>query len=138
MKKRAFGEGKRNGIGGKIDTGETVEQAMLRETKEEIGVSLTSYEQMDTLTYDEYYKGNHEYVTMQVFVADAWEGEPDESEEMNPAWFTIEKIPYEEMWADDIYCLPYVLAGEKPTGHFALNPAGEITSQSVQREGRHE
>ena len=36
MKKRGFGVGKLNGAGGKLKEGETVEQALLRETKEEI------------------------------------------------------------------------------------------------------
>ena len=39
MKKRGFGEGKYNGVGGKIEGTETPEAAMLRETKEEIGVT---------------------------------------------------------------------------------------------------
>ena len=36
MKKRGFGEGKWNGVGGKLDPGETVEQALVRECQEEI------------------------------------------------------------------------------------------------------
>ena len=39
MKKRGFGAGKYNGIGGKLEPDETVEQAMVRETQEEIGVT---------------------------------------------------------------------------------------------------
>lgn len=40
MKKRDFGVGKYNGIGGKLEENETPEMAMLRETKEEINVIL--------------------------------------------------------------------------------------------------
>ena len=40
MKKRGFGSGKYNGIGGKIEKGETPDEAMIRETKEEIKVAF--------------------------------------------------------------------------------------------------
>ena len=37
-KKRGFGVGRFNGVGGKLEAGETIEQAALREVKEEINV----------------------------------------------------------------------------------------------------
>ena len=37
MKKRGFGAGKWNGFGGKIETGETITEAAVREVKEECG-----------------------------------------------------------------------------------------------------
>ena len=36
MKKRGFGEGRWNGFGGKVETGETIEEGAKRELKEEI------------------------------------------------------------------------------------------------------
>ncbi len=38
MKKRGFGTGRFNGTGGKLQEGETIEDACMRETKEEIDV----------------------------------------------------------------------------------------------------
>ena len=38
MKKRGFGVGKWNGIGGKVQDGETIEEAAVRELYEEVGV----------------------------------------------------------------------------------------------------
>ncbi len=38
MKKRGFGAGRWNGVGGKIEAGETIVQAAVRECFEEIGV----------------------------------------------------------------------------------------------------
>ena len=46
VKKRGFGEGKYNGVGGKIEKGETPDQAMVRETSEEISVIPTKYEKV--------------------------------------------------------------------------------------------
>jgi 8-oxo-dGTP diphosphatase len=40
MKKRGFGAGRWNGVGGKLSEGETIVQAVVRETKEEIGVDV--------------------------------------------------------------------------------------------------
>ena len=37
MKKRGFGAGKWNGFGGKVETGETITEAAVREVKEECG-----------------------------------------------------------------------------------------------------
>lgn len=37
MKKRGFGAGKWNGAGGKINAGETIEEATTREVDEELG-----------------------------------------------------------------------------------------------------
>ena len=46
MKKRGFGSGKYNGIGGKIEKGEIPDEAMIRETKEEIKVTPIKYEKV--------------------------------------------------------------------------------------------
>jgi 8-oxo-dGTP pyrophosphatase MutT (NUDIX family) len=39
MKKRGFGNGKYNGFGGKVENGETIQQAAIRETIEESGLT---------------------------------------------------------------------------------------------------
>ncbi len=46
LKKRGFGEGKYNGIGGKIEENETPEFAMIRETEEEINITPVVYEKV--------------------------------------------------------------------------------------------
>ena len=60
MKKRGFGEGKYNGVGGKIEGTETPEAAMLRETKEEIGVTPIQYDNVGVVSFDEFYKDEKE------------------------------------------------------------------------------
>ena len=43
MKKRGHGVGKWNGFGGKVEKGETIEEAARRETKEEAGTGCQCF-----------------------------------------------------------------------------------------------
>ena len=113
LKKRGFGEGKYNGFGGKIEPGESAREAAVREIFEEAGLRVTT-ESLRTagkllFHFPAEPSFNHE---VYLFVAAKWEGEPAESSEMRPAWFDLDKIPYEEMWADDPHWMPPVLAGK--------------------------
>jgi 8-oxo-dGTP pyrophosphatase MutT (NUDIX family) len=131
MKKRGFGEGRWNGVGGKVEPGESIEQAMVREAEEEISVTPTAYEKVGDIEFDEYFKGERTLMHVHVFAATEWEGEPAESEEMRPEWFDSEKIPYDDMWADDPYWLPLVLAGKKIQATFELDETDTIVSHNV-------
>lgn len=131
MKKRGFGEGKWNGVGGKLDPGESVEEAMRRETQEEIGVTPTKYERVGLIDFTEYFKGEPARMIVHVFVATDWEGEPHETEEMRPEWFSVDSIPYETMWPDDPHWLPAVVDGQKIIASFTLNKEDVITDLAV-------
>lgn len=117
MKKRGFGQGLWNGVGGKLNEGETVEEAVIRETKEEIGVIPTILERVATIDF--LFSDKPEWdQQMCVFKATNWEGEPQESEEMKPQWFQIDKIPLDQMWEADTHWLPKVLEGVKLKANF--------------------
>lgn len=131
MKKRGFGEGRWNGVGGKVEEGESIEQAMIRETQEEIGVTPTTYEKVGDIRFDEYFKGVPTLMHVHIFTATDWEGEPEESEEMKPQWFKISDIPYDDMWSDDPYWLPQVLEGKKVLADFKLNENDVIISHTI-------
>ena len=131
MKKRGFGQGKWNGVGGKVESDETIEVAMVRECQEEINVTPTVYEKVADIQFDEYFKDMPTIMDVQVFIATAWEGEPTESEEMKPQWFAINNIPYEDMWTDDPYWLPLIINGKKITANFTLNENNIIIDHSV-------
>jgi hypothetical protein len=53
-------------------------------------------------------------------VVDRWKGEPVETDEMKPAWFNTNEIPFERMWQDDKYWLPLVLQNNKVTAEFVF------------------
>ena len=116
MKKRGFGNGLWNGSGGKPSEGETVEEAACREVKEELGVELTSFEKCGEIEF--YLKKEDLLVNCIVFLASKWNGEVVETEEMNPDWFEIKDVPYDQMWKSDKLWLPLILDGKKIKAKF--------------------
>lgn len=131
-KKRGFGVGKLNGVGGKIQSGETPEQAMIRECQEEIRVAPTRYEAMGTNSFTEYIDGQRKRLVFHLYVASMWEGEPTEIDEMAPGWFHVDSIPYEQMFEADRYWLPAVLQGKKIAGEFEFDINWMLTSWKVE------
>ncbi len=130
-KKRGFGEGRYNGVGGKIEKDETPEEAMIRETKEEINVNPLKYEKVGLVEFDEYYKGDKKKVAFHLYMVYDWEGKPSETDEMAPKWFNISEIPYDEMFPDDRYWLPIILEGKKVKAYFEYDKDWNILTKNV-------
>ncbi|TAK57196.1 8-oxo-dGTP diphosphatase [Patescibacteria group bacterium] len=127
MKKRGFGVGKWNGVGGKVAEGETVEQSTIRETREEIGVVIAPNDLKKVADLYFTFVDKEEWNQQcSVYMTSVWKGEPTESEEMKPGWYDTDKLPYEKMWIDDPHWLPLVIAGEIIEAHFIFNQKGEI------------
>lgn len=131
-KKRGFGTGLYNGCGGKVEEGETVEEAMVRETQEELGITPKYLEKVAVIVFNIIHKGERKDLVTHVFKTDDFEGEISESDEMRPMWFELDKIPYSKMWQDDIVWLPRVLNGEKLKAYFYFNDNGEIEKFHVE------
>ena len=51
MKKRGFGQGKWNGFGGKVNDGESIEEAAVRELEEEAGIRVQALKFMGMLDF---------------------------------------------------------------------------------------
>jgi len=119
MKKRGFGADRYNGVGGKIDPGETIEQALIRECQEEIEVTPTKFDKV--ALHDFVFPDDTPDMQVHAYVCTEWEGEPAETEEMAPEWFNVADIPYERMWQDDIVWLPLVLKGKKIICRFVFD-----------------
>lgn len=125
LKKRGFGAGKWNGVGGKVEPGEAITTAAARELKEEIGVSAKHEHLEHTGTIDFHFNDNPSWnQRMHIFLVRVWEGEPGESEEMAPQWYEHDKIPFEKMWVDDPHWLPRIIAGKKILGKFHFRNNG--------------
>lgn len=112
MKKRGFGEGMWNGVGGKVEADESILEAIIRESQEEICITPHNASLAGRIRFT--VKGGDEIVEHEccVFIATVWEGEPCETEEMKPKWFNVTDIPYDEMWPDDKLWIPHLIAGE--------------------------
>ena len=125
MKKRGFGIGKWNGIGGKVKNGETIKEAAIRELYEEIGVNANIVDLDNVGNIKFYFNEKPDWnQQMHVYFINKWQGEPIESEEMAPKWYKKDQIPYEVMWVDDPYWLPKVLSGKKIEAEFYFNKDG--------------
>lgn len=130
MKKRGFGMGRYNGVGGKVEGGETIEEAVKRETEEEIGVVVSDITKCAELQFTFPHKEDWNQL-VHVYLTDSWLGDIVETEEMNPDWFSVDAIPYDTMWPDDIFWLPKVLEGSQIKAKFSFAEGDVILDQEV-------
>lgn len=136
MKKRSFGKDKWNGVGGKLQEGETLEDAIVRETEEEIGVRVEKENLESVGIIDFIFTHNPDWdQECHVFITKKWQGEPGETEEMRPEWYSFDKIPYDSMWVDDRYWLPLVLEGKKIKAKFVFGDSGKTLEKWEVGEG---
>jgi 8-oxo-dGTP diphosphatase len=126
LKKTGFGIGKYNGFGGKVEPGETVERAVVREVEEEIGIQVAEKDLDAVACLTFLFPADPDADKLaHVFLVTRWEGVPVESAEMRPAWFGLADIPFERMWQGDVHWLPRVLAGERLLGRFVFGENNE-------------
>ena len=130
LKKRGFGMGRWNGFGGKIENGETIEDAAKRELLEEAGIVVENLEQFGTLEFS--WEGKPEILEVHIFKALDFKGEPAESEEMKPQWFDVSEIPFDKMWPDDKYWFPLFLADKKFNGKFLFGENDVVLEHNLE------
>ncbi|KKT40626.1 hypothetical protein A3K29_04415 [Candidatus Collierbacteria bacterium RIFOXYB2_FULL_46_14] len=134
LKKRGFGQGKWNGTGGKPKEAEDVLSAAIRETQEEVNVTPEKLELVAIINF--YFpfvpKDKNWNQQVCVYLSRKWQGTPQETEEMKPAWFPLDNIPYSEMWWDDEIWLPLVLSGKKILAGFMFDENEKIIDQVVE------
>ena len=130
QKKRGFGEGKWNGFGGKLEKGETIEEAARREMLEESGVEVSALEKAGIIHFE--FEGNPEILEVHIFGTREFFGEPTETEEMAPQWFDINEIPFADMWPDDAHWMPLFFAGKKFQGRFLFGEGNSILEKNIE------
>ncbi|WP_319475531.1 8-oxo-dGTP diphosphatase [Marispirochaeta aestuarii] len=117
-KKTGLGKGKINLPGGRIEAGETPREAAIRETREETGLTpLDPVERVDL----SFVFTNGYSLHGRAFFADSFEGEMTETDEADPFWCDLDKIPWDRMWEDDPLWIPRALKGEKLKGVFVFD-----------------
>lgn len=117
-KLRGLGAGKVNAPGGRLEVGETPMQAAIREVQEEVSVTPHALLQLGHLKFA-FVDGYN--LECWVFRAEGHTGTPTESPEAIPFWSHVNALPYERMWADDRYWLPYLMRKERFCGEFVFN-----------------
>lgn len=117
-KRRGLGAGKINGPGGRLDDGETPIEAAVREVEEELCITPLDPVERGQLRF-QFVDGYsiHGYV----FHASDFRGEPQTTEEAIPIWTPLDRIPFDEMWADDRHWMPLFLEGTRFDGRFVFD-----------------
>ena len=90
--------GKWIGVGGKMEEGESPEDCLMREVKEETGLDLLSYRARGIITFVSDVYGT-EY--MHLFTATEFSGELQECSEGVLAWIPAEQLTSLPMWEGD-------------------------------------
>jgi 8-oxo-dGTP diphosphatase len=117
-KKRGLGAGKINGPGGRIESGEDPRDAAVREVREELRVTPTGVTERGELLFQ--FVDGHS-IHGHVFSAEDCDGRPEETDEATPLWTPLDAIPYDRMWRDDRYWLPFLLRGFWFSGRFLFD-----------------
>lgn len=125
MKKRGFGSGKWNGYGGKVQEGESPATAAIRELEEESGLVVQEKDLHHVALVRFYFDGTPVFECF-VYITDTWQNDPVETDEMRPQWYSLDALPYEEMWAADAKWLPLILQGEKIEADVEFNADGSV------------
>jgi 8-oxo-dGTP diphosphatase len=112
-KKDDVHEGKWNGLGGKFEAGESPEDCVLREIKEESGLSLRSPVLKGVLTFPGFAHGEDWYVF--VFTASEFSGKQIDSPEGELKWVPDRDLLKLNLWEGDRVFLPLL----KRRGHFS-------------------
>lgn len=104
------------GIGGHFENGESPEECLLREAKEETGLTLTSYKLRGIITFiSDHLEGDAEY--MFLYTASAFTGEILECDEGNLEWIAKEEVYNLPIWEGDKLFFHYL---EEDRAFFSL------------------
>ncbi len=130
VKKRGLGAGRWTGLGGKVEPGESIEEAIKREIFEESGITVLQVVKQGVLEFK--FLGDPADYEIHVFSARDFKGEPAETNEIGPiAWFNISEIPYDKMWPDNRHWFQPLIAGKNLRGRFILGENDKIMDYNL-------
>jgi len=127
-KENDYHHGKWNGLGGKLERGESPEECAIREIKEESGLIVKDIVLKGMITFPLFDGKDDWYVFL--FVTDSFEGELIESNEGNLAWIPNEKLTKINLWDGDKIFIPWLSGDRFFSAKFNYND-GEFVDYSV-------
>lgn len=108
--------GKWNGLGGKVQDGETPEECAIREIFEESGLRARNPKLQGFLTFPLFRKGEDWYAF--VYCVTEFEGDLIESPEGDLSWIPNDQILSLNLWEGDRIFLPWLNSGRYFSGKF--------------------
>ncbi|HXF64892.1 MAG TPA: 8-oxo-dGTP diphosphatase [Caldilineaceae bacterium] len=120
--------GKWNGLGGKLEPGETPEACAIREVYEESGLRIARPTLRGIITFPQFSRGVDWYTF--IFVAREFSGELIESSEGVLAWVEDARLPELNLWAGDAIFLRWLDLDGFFSAKFVYH-AGELTNYEV-------
>lgn len=116
------------GVGGKCEEGESPEECVCRETREETGLSLTDYRYRGLVTFvSDRWEGEY----MHLFTATGWTGEIRECDEGVLEWIHKDALAALPQWAGDKIFLRLIHDETTPFFSLKLRYEGEVLRQAV-------
>ena len=116
------------GIGGKFEDKESPEDCVLREAREETGLTLTDYRYRGIVTFVSD-RWPTEY--MHLFTADSWTGEVKECDEGTLEWIPRTKLLELPHWEGDAIFLDLIARDDTPFFSLKLEYEGETLVRAV-------
>lgn len=121
-------QGKWNGLGGKFEPGESPEECVIREIREECGLTLRNPILKGIMTFPQFSKGEDWWAF--IFIAREFEGSLKESSEGDLEWIDNDKLFELDLWDGDKIFIEWL----KKKGFFSAKfvyKDGKLTKHSV-------
>lgn len=126
-KKNDVNKDKWIGVGGHFEEGESPEECLLREVREETGLTLTSWRFRGIVTFTQEDYGT-EYMCL--YTADGFEGEIRECEEGVLEWIKKDELLKLNLWKGDLIFLK-LLKDDMPFFSLKLSYRGDELTDAV-------
>lgn len=132
LKRTGFGTGRVVALGGKIDGQETAREAAVREVAEESGIDLVPAEVRAAGSITWQFPAQPAWnMAASLFAADAGDATAVPCEEIEPRWYGVGAIPWQDMWQDAPHWIPTLLAGRPVQARIVMATDNEGVAVAV-------